>query len=387
VIYFNFLHCPDGGGYQNSLSFITTLIETKYNFDDVTCIVFEGTSLEKILKINGIKYQAVKKGVISKTLLELKLSTKITKRDLVFSIFGPPILFTKGKSINIGGMAISNVFHKDINFWGYLPLLKKFTKKCKDRYRVKRYIQLDYWVFETELLLQKAVEEFNFPVERCEVIKMTPSHYVKPNLVNGKTNPANDIQNIKFLFLAGGHPNKRLHLLPNLAQNLMKVTNDFRFYITADSNAYLENVLLRAKELNVADKIALVGKVDAEKVVNWINDTDIVCNFSLLESFSNNFVEAWAMEKPLLVTDAIWSRRSCKNAAIYIDLEDLEKGASQIGDVIKNKKQLKEVIENGLGMLREHPSASEKAVQYVKAIEKASALGKIKASQRNMITL
>ena len=128
MIYLNFIHAPSGGGLQNSASFLQTLVEHKFDLGSVCCFVFEGSILESICIKNSIEFISVRNGLAGKMLFELFFFLKIKKDDIVFSIFGPPLLFTEGKSINVGGMAISNVFYPEIDFWGYLSPLKKHIK-------------------------------------------------------------------------------------------------------------------------------------------------------------------------------------------------------------------------------------------------------------------
>lgn len=386
MIYFNFLHAPSGGGLQNSASFLQTYVQDGIDLGDVCCFVFKGTMLESICLEHSIKHIAVSKGIIGKTIFELFFFLKIMPGDIVFSIFGPPLPFTEGKSINIGGMALSNVFYPEVNFWGYLSPLKRFFKHLKDRYRVYRYKRLDYWIFETELLADKAINIFNFPADRVSVVRMAPSALVSLN--QGGNEVCYDLANdkMKVLLLCGAHPNKRHHLLPHLAKHLMEFgRNDIQFVFTACPNEYLKSVELTIKQLGVADFFKNIGPVEPVNVATLISQVDFVMNISLLESFSNNFVEAWAMKKPLITVSDEWAYSAAKEAALYIDVLDdriqVESFISALNSDIGN------VVTRGLSILEFYPDYNEKNALYIDAIKKAVSLGVLDNEARKGIKL
>lgn len=376
MLYFNFLYTPDGGGYQNSLSFVRSLLNVGYSFEGIKLIVIKESELHDTCIRENIMHIAVARGAMNKMFFELQARLMLKEKDVVFSIFGPPMLNTSNHTLNIGGMAISNVFYPNIDFWAHLSGVKKRIKKWKDSYRMYRYSKLDHWIFETDLLMRKAIEDFGFPEDRCNVIKMAPSILVQPKHVRNLKNyaPLKKAENC-FLFLCGAHPNKRLHVLPKLASYLKEFIS-FQFVMTAESNHYLEKVLKRAEGLNVLDCFTNVGPVKPENVATIIDCCDYVCTFSLLESFSNNFVEAWAMKKPLIVTDDEWSREACRRAAFYIKFENLKMTASRIAEFTRSKESQLSLLNNGLGMLDLHPTPEEKALQYIEIINKATAHGK-----------
>ncbi|MES9858151.1 MAG: glycosyltransferase [Sedimenticola sp.] len=389
MIYINFLYAPSGGGYQNSLSFIKSLVGLGFDFTSVTVFVYQGSELHDMAIRNGIKFNAVKKGVVYKLIFELFSRWFLQKGDVVFSLFGPPMLTTCNYTLNVGGMAISNVFYKDVDFWGYLNPFRKFLKKVKDDYRKSRYTKLDCWIFETDLLMRKAINECGFPRERCSVVRMAPSPLVTPqNIIrNSKFTDLKHYDNV-FLYLCGAHPNKRLHALPELAVllNNAGLTN-FKFVLTAGNNEYLGSVIGEAERLSVLDNFINMGPVRPDEVASIIDSCDYVCTISVLESFSNNFVEAWAMEKPLVLTDAKWARESCKASAYYINLDDLKHAAKKLVMLAASEDIKRELVKNGRKILEDYPSAESKSLRYIEILNCAIKIGKITAKQREGIRL
>lgn len=386
MIYLNFLHTPSGGGLQNAISFLRSLIELEGDLEDYCCLVFKNSSLENTCREKNIKYKSSNYGVFGKTLFELSAFRFLKKGDLVFSIFGPPLPFTSGVTINVGGMAISNVFYPEINFWGYLPLLQRSIKSLKDQYRIFRYKKLDHWIFETDLLAEKAIHKFGFPSERVSVVRMAPSMLVSENNVKQDCKFKFDTNRTQFLMLCGAHPNKRHHLLVSLARELKIMgRNDIQFIFTSQSNGYFRKVWDEIIDNHLSEYFLNVGPVDPSLVSSLIDSVDYVLNISLLESFSNNFVEAWVMKKPLITVDAEWSKSAAGNAAIYLNLTSDEIDVDNFLAAVARDKI--ELVQNGLEMLEKYPSSSSKVEMYLEVIQSAKRNGNIKKEQSSSILL
>ncbi len=99
----------------------------------------------------------------------------------------------------------------------------------------------------------------------------------------------------------------------------------------------------------------------ADHVATVIACCQAMCTFSLLESFSNNFVEAWKMEVPLIVTDADWSREACGAAALYVDPRNAPETVRELATVVAaNSCRLHELVENGRRQLELYPDSHAK---------------------------
>jgi hypothetical protein len=86
---------------------------------------------------------------------------------------------------------------------------------------------------------------------------------------------------------------------------------------------------------------------------------DFVFLLSKLESFSNNIIEAWNFKKPLLISDEIWSRSICSNAAVYVPRNDVGQIVSSIEKLIEDKIFHNLIIENGSRQILSYPNIDE----------------------------
>ena len=133
---------------------------------------------------------------------------------------------------------------------------------------------------------------------------------------------------------------------------------------------YSNPILNKFIDKNLENYVLNIGPIDNDKCAKLISECDAMINIALLESFSNNFVEAWAMRKPLFVTDADWSRSCCGNAAIYLDMKNPSKSAEKIINICNDPKSRNIMIKEGVEQLENYLTAEEKTLQYINIINK-----------------
>lgn len=379
MLILNFLPIGYGGGLQNSLSFLASLPDC-HPIKNIVAVVKENTPIHNKCRELGINVIAVKSGMLRRFLYEMHFHKSFPKGTLCFTLFGPPMLNTKRHFINIIGCAYSNLFYPEIPFWRHLPIFKRIWAEIVDKYRRWSVVRADFWIFETKILEQRAVSLCGFPENRTRVVKMSPSVLVSSTSIMPRVreNYAKQVdRGFRFLFLCSGNPNKRLHNLPRIAHRMIaKTGHRFVFIMTLHSNdTYYKKIMKEAKQLAIEQLFVTVEPVRPEHVSSIIDVCDCMCTFSVLESFSNNFVEAWAMKKPLVVTDADWARDACGNAAIYVDVESCESCAEVLVEVLSSQAKRDELVFCGEKRIASYPTATEKTKQYMDIIDKASLMG------------
>ncbi len=291
--------------------------------------------------------------------------------------------------INVNGCAYSNLFYPEIPFWAQAGKYR-YLFEMKDFFRRKQIQKADYWIFETEVLRKRAIELCNFPEERVGVVNMAPSQLVKPENVKGDLLSVFESKlpkKFKFLHLCGPHPNKRLVAMAAITREMVKQgARDFCvvFTINCDSD-YAKMVQLAFVKEGVEDYLELVGPVASDECATLIDCCDVMCTFSILESFSNNFIEAWRMRKPLVVTDSDWSRGSCGGGALYLNPENSFESAGMLRTLLDNDALRKDVIEKGSLQLANYPTPEEKLNLYLIEMEKAKFLGPCPSEERRCI--
>lgn len=379
-----------GGGLQNALSLVQTLSKkslVKHNF---LAILPSSEVLVNACRNGGIDYVAVNAGYLNRLKFELKMRGMFSSEQVCFTQFGPPMLRSTGYLLNIIGVAYSNLFYPEIQFWSYLPYRQRVKKALIDEYRRVLITRADYWIFETEILRKRAIEVCGFPENRVGVVRMAASSLVSPSEVKLELREQYDKKlpnGFRFLFLSGAHPNKRLHILAELAVALRSLGNqDFVFVGTMDdAHPYTALVVSEFEKHGVGMHFANLGPVLSEDVATLIEVSDAMCNFSVLESFSNNFVEAWRMRRPLVVTDSDWARDSCGQAALYVNVDNVEETAMALERIVMDAALRHRLVTTGDNQLSSYPTAEKKTDLYLREIDKARLLGPCSRSEKKNI--
>lgn len=360
----NFLPVCEGGGLQNSLSFISQLER-----DDIVFIVRKDSLIEKALMDKNQTIISVNSGRLNRLWFELTCRKHLVASEVCFTFFGPPLLGSINYSHNICGFAYSNLLYPEINFWWFFPLYKKCLKQLIDLYRKTLISFADEIIYETDVLLERGLTDKKLHSIVSHVVKMSPSTLVSPHLVEQSSSLFKNISAIKgkkLLFLCGPQPNKRVReFLPVLKELNRHSEIQFNIVTTIDNSAgYFADVMIKASELGVDDCVYSVGKIPPSMVSTLIASVDAVVNVALLESFSNNFSEAWCMSKPLVVTNADWGRDSCGSAAIYIDLDNPIIASSIIINGLATFSP-----EESIKQQRRYPTSKQKYFNYMQILE------------------
>lgn len=386
----NFLPISSGGGLQNALSFIYSLSALEEPKHRYVAVIRATSILRSACEEHGIGCQIAAPGRIGRLKFELQSKNLFSKGQICFTHFGLPMLRSSGHCLNIVGCAYSNLFYPEIPFWSYLPRQERIKRYAIDELRRRMLEKADYWIFETETLRRRAIELCGFPSNRVSVIKMAPSELVSPEKVNEETRRKFDRslpKVFRFLILSGAHPNKRIHFLGKIAARMRGNGGQEFVFVTTMNKDHPYAKIVRQSFIShgVGAHIVNLGTIPPDNVASLIDVCDAMGNFSVLESFSNNFVEAWRMGKPLVVTDADWARESCGNAAIFVDVEDAEETADMLIQ-LKNDVQLREnLVASGYEQLRSFLTPERKTRAYLEVIQKAKGMGFCSASERSTI--
>ena len=375
----NLLPIVAGGGLQNALSFIKAFSAVNEK-NDYVFLVRCNSEIEKLCDQNGL--QVIRVGNNDRARLKFEFLSRniFQKGQVCFTLFGPVMLGASGYLNNIVGCAYSNLFYPKLSFWSYLPIHRRIKKELIDLYRRRQLAKGDYWIFETEVLKRRAIEICCFPEDRVSVVPMAASSLVSRGNINLQA--LNEYSRLcpgrfKFLFLSGAHPNKRLHLLPAIGMQMRRMGFDSFAFITTfeEDTHYAKFVISEIEKHGLSGHFKNIGKVAATEVSTLIASINCICTFSLLESFSNNFVEAWKMEVPLVVTDGDWSKDSCGEGAIYVQPDDPGKCAQSLISICENRTLVDKQIAMGINQLAKYPSPERKLRLYLDVIAKAAKMG------------
>lgn len=360
MVVLNLIPVISGGGLQNALSFVRSS-----NLNGVVVLAREVPELREAIQKSGGTFKGVKPGRFRRIVAELVYGFAFPRRTKVLTLFGPPLLAPK-RYIDLVGCAYSNLLYPELDFWGRQKFLRKCLSHLKDRYRMWALGRADGWIFETEVLRGRAVDKFSFPARRAVVIRMTPGWWIKDAGQN--LTPVDQLlgDDFRVLYLTGYHVNKRIEVLTDVALQLKRRGwSSIKFVVSINSGTGAGRAIKDAADvLGVGDMFEFIGSVPVKEAPGVIATCHAMCNLAVLESFSNNVVEAWACRRPLLITDADWARSACGAGAVYVDPNDAGCVAESLVRLASDSSFRSNLIYEGSQQLERYPTIEDRTSQY-----------------------
>lgn len=383
----NLLPISAGGGLQNTLSFLETLAADETRRDEVDIYCQKNTVLGEFCRTHFNHPTLINRGWYPRLDLERRRFSASLNSNLCFTLFGAPTFGLRRHFVNVCGCAYSNLLYPEIDFWNSLRGFGYLRKQMIDFIRRKSLKSADFWIFETEVLQRRAVRLFNFPSKRVAVVKMAPSGLVTRARIDPIVRADYDHllrPGYRFLMLAGSHANKQQALVPALMEELQKFgCPDFSFVTTMnEADPYARRVIAEVKSRRLERYWTNIGTVRSSDCPSLIDACDAVVCLSRLESFSNNFVEAWQLRRPLVVTDGDWSRAACGTAAIYVDPLQPKRCAAALQNLVESPTEQIRLVEEGINALKSYHTPKSKYEAYWDALEIARTAGFCSSRER-----
>jgi len=372
-ILINLIPIKKGGGQQVASNFLHYTLQR----NDINCfyLVTRGTEIHKLIQQNeSANYIAVDDSIFNRfyfTYLTKRSFIKENKIKLIYTLFGPGLHSKRIPSIT--GCAYSNLFFPEIDFWKDYSFLKRIKLKFIDRYRKHTTLKSSAIIFENEAMQKRAHKLYGYDFKHTKLILPSISTY--PSMINAsdfeKRLEVINPNTYNLLFLTGWHKNKNIDIIPTIIVEANKISNQVLNCIITVSEKHPSSkaLFLKAKTLGVQEQIIFFDTVKPYEVPFLFDKIDAVGLLSLLESFSNNIIEAWFFKKILFISDEEWSRAICKNAAVYVDRNNPKHIAESIMDVYNDKSKQEAIIKVSNSEIKNYPTPEEKVdlqIDYLK---------------------
>lgn len=374
-ILFNLATLKKGGGQNVALNFLESLFRTQNDFSDYYFTCVRNTEIHYFLTQKNVKTIIfMPSSPIKRILKEFFLGSLLLKKykiEIIYSYFGIGIY--PAKYPQISGSADSNLFFPEVNFWKDYKGLNLLKKKLIDKYRIWGMKKMKAVIFENKILEERSKTLFNLK----NTIFIKPSINLNYLESNYKLDEKIEKEVPKGLFLCGWHKNKNYKIIPKIAAELKKQNIDFHFILTANkdnSQEYIEFKEL-CSNLNVTEMISVVGSVKKNEIKSLYSQINFVFLLSKLESFSNNIIEAWHYKKPLIISDELWAKSICKDAAIYVNRDNEIEISKVITNYLINSNDIDNLILSGEKILGEYPNIdtrTKEELNYIKYIYELS---------------
>lgn len=357
----NLIPLVAGGGQRVGLNFILGMTENKCFGHEVHYFVTRGSVLEKeLINRNISEYTSVDTSGIKRVFFEMVTSRRVFSRlrpDVIYTIFG--YSFFSKRFLQVSGVAYSNLFFPEIDFWVEYSGVARFKRKLIDFYRTYGLKRAQALIFENPAMEKRAHSLWSYNTQRTT--------YIPPSIHSGsKEHEASgdglEKKPFNILMLCGWQRNKNIHLVPEIAAEAKSRGVDVHFIITIgydgtdDSQLFLEKV----NNYGVEDMISLIGQVPPSEVPNLYLMANAVMLISKLESFSNNIIEAWTYGIPLIITDHDWARDICGEAAFYVDRDNPVNIVDTVAILLNERSQIMHFRTRAVSRLKNYPSIGEK---------------------------
>lgn len=356
-VLFDFGAIKSGGGAQLALNFLEQLSALP-SWDKQNAIVIPEVgplahskltgsfknlliSPNSYLKRMGFEYLSVPSAIRT---LEIKMA---------FTFFGTGLPVPAGIE-SIVQVAYPIICYPESPFWDHLSPTSQLRIKALNHLRVHRLKQASRIIAETEVMKRRLSEVLGTPLGLIEVMPPAPSEYV--HLLDRTI----DQQRNRFLFVSGNAPHKNLWRLYSVAERLKSMgVNAFTFILTVSKESYVHSL----KETSIDQTLLsthfrFLGNIHPLQIMNAYEAADFVCSLSDLESFTNNYMEAWTAGLPLIASNRDFALSICGDSAIYVEPHDIDDVAYKIASLLKSPEIGQKLVMSGKKKLAQLPTQS-----------------------------
>lgn len=368
----NFSTLKSGGGQNVGLNFIYSLPTQDLEQFELYFLVAENTAIYEALIENKYNILFVtSKNPLKRIFQEVVFVSHLIKKNkikVVYSYFGIGLFV--GKVNQISGSADSNLYFPEINFWSHYQGLTRLKRWLVDRYRIFGLKYSRAVIYENSILETNSKTIYN----------LKETKYIKPS-VNFDIKlfdyilPFEKSRDLKVgLFLCGWQLNKNIMMMPSIARGLKDKGENFKFIITAPVDDSIECSEFQKEmiRLGVENDIYIVGSIEKRFLSSLYTQIDFVFLLSLLESFSNNIIEAWYFEKPLIISSEKWAESICQDAAFYVNRDSCEDIVNKISKLIISEDLVIDTVRKGKDILSTYPTISQRTKEELEYIRYVS---------------
>lgn len=353
-----------GGGQQVASNFLIQLAENKGFGHNWTILTGAGTYLHKQAIQLGLTTETCDVGYIKRILFEKKKLNKLLQDYAIEIIYSYSPCF-KGVSVpQVIRSVFSYLYFPEIDFWKGHSRSMRIRKKIIDRSRLQRTLIANGIVFENKAMMQRAQTLFHRDAD--DLI------YIAPSITAFQEMPVEQIstkdeEHFNVLALASWHPNKNLHLIPDIlvALRQMGISNASFTVSFAESDKGVQNFVEYCKAKGVYEHVNFAGTIAPKDVPEYYRQANAVILLSKLECFSSNIIEAWSFRRPLIIADEEWSRAICNDAALYVPRDNAEGIAAAIAGLIRQPETAAALREKGTAELKHYNSPREKVEKQI----------------------
>lgn len=313
---------------------ISDLFPRQYLIDGIETLVAPSKPLARLRYENAVLPRVVK-------------SLRLTHSYTMFGPGLPKIANLK----QLVGMAYPILVYNESDYWRYVSPSVAYRKRIQNAFRKKRLLNAHHVLFETEVMQRRAVNA-GLVRGNSSVLPPTPTSFLHAS-------QASEQDVLKVLLPTGLASHKNVWRLPEIIERIDRQGIPVKFMLTADRHDYLD--LLRSLPggrggADIERHIEFLGSIPPHKLQHAYDRSDAVANFSDLESFSNNYMEAWVVGRPIIASKRDFSQEICGDSAIYVEPHDPDSVATGLVALVHSAERRERMVREGRRRLSQLPS-------------------------------
>lgn len=211
------------------------------------------------------------------------------------------------------------MMYEDAEIWSRIPVCRRFGKHLRRWYIHWSVRWANLLIAQTQTARIRLLARL--PFQDAEVI---PTAISLSDLGSVSNAPPQNVQGPIWICLSRYYPHKNLEVLVDTARVLKDEGRSSIILLTIQSGQGREAAkLLRSiKKRELTSHIRSIGEVSPNSVPGLYRRAFGVVLPTLLESYSQVFVESLGYGLPLVTSDRDFSRSLCGKAPIYVDPQD-----------------------------------------------------------------
>ena len=301
---------------------------------------------------------------------QLKELERRIRPDVVFTVFGPS--YVSFDSPHLCGVADGWVTHSNrlafSTLGGRMSALLMFGAIIYKGYWFRK---ADSWVVEANNARYGLSRRLRLPYKEINIIPNNcGEHYMKIEADIRIPKPG---EKVRLLCLSSYYKHKNLEIIPKVAKEieLRDMELDFEFVLTLPpEDEGWKSIKEKARDLGVESRIRNEGPVSVLDGPSLYQNCHIAFQPSLLETFSANYPEAMASQRPIVTTDLDFAHSICGDAAIYFEASNAAAAAHAVLELVDSNDRWVKLVEAGRRRLRVFPDSKARVDQYVSILEK-----------------
>lgn len=289
----------------------------------------------------------------------LKSLVSIFNIDVVYTMAGPT--YVEFQCLHVMGISDPYVTHADI-----LPMIHGRTATQIMKlilsifYKVYYAHKADHIIFQTNSSRNSFLKRYLFRKLNTHVIH----NAIGDDLLNINTIRQHASDEVRIFCPAADYPHKALTSISDIAKNMRMMNSSlkFSFVLTIDESSDTWGIIKsRLTRYGLENEVVTIGSFTHSDVYNVHKHMNLVFVPSILETFSASYLEAIAMQLPIVVADRPFAREICREYAFYTNPFDSKASARLLLSVLQmNKDDIDQKLSIGNDILKYYGSQADR---------------------------